>query len=66
MSALEVIRLIQELPQADRREVFEFMQQFESEGVAEPVARYASVDQVKGIAGKVFDTNEELFRKLAK
>jgi hypothetical protein len=63
MSAREVIRLFDALPEAERREVADHVLQAQKQ---EPSAtRYASLNQAKEIADRVFTTNEELFRKLA-
>lgn len=63
MSAREVIRQIEALPLEEQREVFEFLKK--SQESAEPNVRRASVEQVKGVANRVFTVNDELFRKLA-
>ena len=63
MSAREVIRLFDALPEAERREVAEHILHVETQETSG--VRRASLDQVKEIAQRVFKTNEELFRKLA-
>jgi hypothetical protein len=64
MSAREIIREIEALPPEERREVFDFVKTAESAAAVK--VRYASVEQVKDVASRVFTVNDELFRKLAK
>jgi hypothetical protein len=63
MSAREVIRLFDALPEAERHEVAEHVLHVEKSAASG--VSYASVEQVKQIAERVFTTNDELFRKLA-
>jgi hypothetical protein len=63
MSAREVIRLFDALPEAERKEVAEHVRK--AEETKSPELRYASVEQIQEIAERVFTTNDELFRKLA-
>ncbi len=73
MSAREVIRLIDALPQQELDEVLEFCQtkmfaaktQAEESSINEEPVRYASLEQVKDVANRVFSVNDALFRKLA-
>ena len=64
MSAREVIRLFEALPEAERREVAEHILHADKSEIP-PTAKYASLEQVKEVSERVFTTNEELFRKLA-
>ncbi len=63
MSARDIIRQIEALPLNEQREVFEFVKQAEHSTAG--AVRYASVEQVKDVARRVFTVNDELFRKLA-
>jgi hypothetical protein len=63
MSARDIIRQIEALPPEEQREVFDFVKKAESSAAG--AVRYASVEQVKQVAERVFSTNDDLFRKLA-
>jgi len=57
MSATEVIEEFKQLPLEEQRKVAAFIQKFEAGEVSE---------EFKRVADRVFTTNDELFRKLAK
>ncbi len=59
MSAAEVIEQIKKLPPEERRKVCSFVVTEFADN------RTVPDDEFKAIAAKVFDRNEELFRKLA-
>ncbi len=63
MSAREVIRLIEALPESERVEVTEYVKQ--ADKTATTGVRYANIEDVKQVAVHVFETNDALFRKLA-
>ena len=64
MSAREVINIINELPDAEKRLVVSAVSQLNLVKPESPL-KYASMDAVKAVSEKVFRVNEELFRKLA-
>lgn len=57
MSAIEVIEEIKQLPPEEQRKVAASLHQIETPGEVS--------EEFKRIAGEVFATNDELFRKLA-
>ncbi len=57
MSATEVIEEIKQLPPEEQRKVAAYIHELEKAGKVS--------DEFKHIAGEVFKTNDELFRKLA-
>jgi mRNA-degrading endonuclease RelE of RelBE toxin-antitoxin system len=60
MSAAEVIEQIQKLPPAEQEKVAEFIRQLQK-----PAEKGAVSQEFKQLADKAFNTNAELFRKLA-
>ncbi len=62
MSAAEIIKQIKQLPPEEQQEVFELVHQLEREPV---VIDDGVSPEFRRLAGKVFDRNDELFRKLA-
>jgi hypothetical protein len=57
MGAAEVIEEIKQLPHAEQRKVADYVRQLESAGEVSK--------EFERIADEVFNTNDELFRKLA-
>ena len=65
MNAEEVIENIRRLSSDEQRKVFNFVAQFERTNLGLPPVRYAPDDEFRAIAKEVFETHDELFRKLA-
>lgn len=63
MSARDVIEIMKRLPEAERNQVIHYFENSRETATSGP--RYASVEQVKTVAKRVFEVNGELFRKLA-
>lgn len=65
MSAREVIRLIEALPEHERREVVEFVKHGEPAKQSTSAVRRIDIATMKAVAERVFTEHAELFRKLA-
>lgn len=63
MSAAQIIEQIKALPVNEQVKVREFVQELASTG-AHPVS-YIDREEAREIAGRIFEENAELFRKLA-
>ncbi|HEU5070463.1 MAG TPA: hypothetical protein VFV96_08630 [Verrucomicrobiae bacterium] len=65
MSAIEVIEQIKKLPREEQQKVTAFIHAAEAAGtIAQPAGDKVS-EEFKRVADEVFNTNAELFRKLA-
>ena len=64
MSATEIIAELEKLPESERRIVVDYFWAKE-EASAGAGIRYATADEVRKSADKIFERHESLFRRLA-
>jgi hypothetical protein len=65
MNAADVIENIKSLPPGEQQKIFTFVAQFVRAESGLPPVHYMRDEEFRIIAKKVFEENDELFRKLA-
>ena len=64
MSATEIIAELEKLPESERRIIVDYFRAKEESNAGAGI-RYATADEVRKSADKIFERHESLFRRLA-